>query len=580
MASDPPDVTIYAASDSDRLTVERALTVADLNGDGTGDLIVGARYADGPNDSRDGAGEVYVIFGGDFSQRGTDDLLLGTSAGDGPANARNGSGELYVVFGGDFSQRGTIDLRANGQDVTIFGAASNDRLSNSSAVGDVNGDGTDDLILASRGNGPEDNRHFANEISVIFGGELSHGDRIDLAIDPPDVTIFGASELDSLYSATAGDVNGDGTDDLILATKVADGPNESREDAGEAYVIFGTSSPLVVNQQGDIDDGDPFNGETTLREAVNRANALYGRDEIRFDLPAGSIITLAGGELRLTDDVKIIGPGASLLTIDADDKSRIFHVNDDNPTTAIEAAISGLTLTGGTAASTNPTNAEGSGGAIFSLEHLTVSNSIVTGNRAFRAGGGIRSGSDFTTTTGTRLAVANTEITDNHVVDLQGGGISIGLDSVAVISNSEISGNTAGDSAGGISNFGTLTVTNTIISENTAERGGGGIVNITSSAISGNTAPTGGGVYNARNTTITNSTISGNTAESGGGIYQLTPPLLRNTIVAGNRFNTGGQTDIAGMSNVSSISASNLIGSGGSGGLVDGDAKGNLVGPD
>jgi CSLREA domain-containing protein len=187
-----------------------------------------------------------------------------------------------------------------------------------------------------------------------------------------------------------------------------------------------------------------------------------------------------------------------------------------------------------------------------------------------------------------------------------------------------IGGNSAGNSGGGISNSGTLTINNSTISGNTTSNSGGGIFNvagstltITNSTISGNTANTGGGVANSDGTlTINNSTISGNSATvSGGGIFTVRFTLttvtnvtnctitnniadsdgdasgvgggmtrqdgtvtLHNTIVAGN-FNEDGVTDAADDigNSVEAASSFNLIGTGGSGGLTNG-VNNNQVG--
>ncbi|MBI5634745.1 MAG: carboxypeptidase regulatory-like domain-containing protein [Nitrospirae bacterium] len=92
---------------------------------------------------------------------------------------------------------------------------------------------------------------------------------------------------------------------------------------------------------------------------------------------------------------------------------------------------------------------------------------------------------------------------------------------------------------GGISNYGTLTVTNSTISANAAATSGGGICNfgtatVTDSTFTGNTAADGGGgISNHDTLTVTNSTISANTAVSGGGIYSAAGTFtLSNSIVA------------------------------------------------
>ncbi len=118
----------------------------------------------------------------------------------------------------------------------------------------------------------------------------------------------------------------------------------------------------------------------------------------------------------------------------------------------------------------------------------------------------------------------------------------------STISNNVINGD--GTSGGGIGNNGTLTVTNSTISGNVATGwwggGGGGIVNggaltVTNSTISNNTsngyyAAGGGGILNGGTLIVTNSTISNNAssgyATAGGGIYNTTTATLFNTIVA------------------------------------------------
>lgn len=123
-----------------------------------------------------------------------------------------------------------------------------------------------------------------------------------------------------------------------------------------------------------------------------------------------------------------------------------------------------------------------------------------------------------------------------------GGGI---LNSgTLTLTNSAVSNNSAGNAGGGIINAGTLTLTNTIISSNTASNNGGGIYNngtltLASTAISDNRASSsdGGGIWNGGGTlTLANSTVSGNTASvDGGGILNSFGILtLTNSTVSGN----------------------------------------------
>src|SRR2546425_4393202 len=134
---------------------------------------------------------------------------------------------------------------------------------------------------------------------------------------------------------------------------------------------------------------------------------------------------------------------------------------------------------------------------------------------------------------------------------------------------------------GGIFNQGTLTISNSTISGNTASSGpGGGIQNdcqfgcpagviatmtITNSTISGNTASSqGGGISSGSKsgTTITNSTISGNSAASGGGIWTNVTVTLTNSTISGNSANFGGginNKSTSGLDTGGSTSARNTI---------------------
>ncbi|GAG49452.1 unnamed protein product, partial [marine sediment metagenome] len=81
---------------------------------------------------------------GDFNDDGIDDLLIGARFGDGPDDSREEAGEAYVIFGSS-DLGGSIDLGRGEQDLTIFGAnveiSAPDGLGVGVAAGDVNDDG-------------------------------------------------------------------------------------------------------------------------------------------------------------------------------------------------------------------------------------------------------------------------------------------------------------------------------------------------------------------------------------------------------------------------------------------------------
>jgi hypothetical protein len=142
------------------------------------------------------------------------------------------------------------------------------------------------------------------------------------------------------------------------------------------------------------------------------------------------------------------------------------------------------------------------------------------------------------------LTVTNSTLSDNTAIE--GGGIYNG--GTLTVTNSTLSGNSASNQGGGIFNDVTLTVANSTLSANNTSDGGGGVYNngtatVTNSTLSANSAAIGGGggVYNNGPLTVTNSTISGNRAIFGGGIRTDGGTVtLTDTIVAGNTATDGG----------------------------------------
>ncbi|MCH2210576.1 MAG: Ig-like domain-containing protein, partial [Fuerstiella sp.] len=263
----------------------------------------------------------------------------------------------------------------------------------------------------------------------------------------------------------------------------------------------------------------------------------------------------------------ITGPGADLLTIDADNESRIFNINDGDNSSQSDVSISGLKLTGG--------DVSDEGGAIFTRENLSVTNSTISGNSAYRGGGIDNNGT---------LSVSNSTISGNTAAGgyySSGGGID--NNGTLSISNSTISGNTAAgyyDNAGGGAIFTrkNVSVTNSTISGNTTDGSGGGIyssssaeVTVSNSTISGNTASRGGGIENNGNITVSNSTISENSAvRDGGGIDNNGNITVSNSTVSGNSARYGGGIY---SSSSAEVTVSNSTISGNNAGFVGGGLK-------
>jgi hypothetical protein len=124
------------------------------------------------------------------------------------------------------------------------------------------------------------------------------------------------------------------------------------------------------------------------------------------------------------------------------------------------------------------------------------------------------------------LTISNGSANGSTSTTIQGGGIY--NDGTLTVSNSTLSYNTANNNGGGIANDGTLTVSGSTLSNNSVPQPGyegGGISNfgtltVSNSTLSGNSVyDYGGGIYNAGKATVSGSSLSGNSAYDGGGIY-------------------------------------------------------------
>ena len=328
------------------------MAAGDINGDGTDDLIIGAKYATPAGGTS--AGETYVIYGGDslpatidldstsagltvygddangwmgdsvaagdINGDGVDDLIIGADRADAPGG--DGAGETYVIYGGD-SLPATIDLDSTSAGLTVYG----DDAWNSSgwavAAGDINGDGTDDLIIgAYTADAPGGSQ--AGKTYVIYGGD-SLPATIDLDSTSADLTVYGDDAFDdSGWSVAAGDINGDGTDDLIIGARSAD--PAGRSIAGETYLIYGGDSlPATI----DLD-------------STSAGLTVYG-DEL-WDV-SGSSVAVGDFDGDGTDDLIIGAPSAGLAGGSRFGATYVIYGGDSLPATIdLDTTSAGVTV--------------------------------------------------------------------------------------------------------------------------------------------------------------------------------------------------------------------------------------------
>ncbi len=333
-----------------------------------------------------------------------------------------------------------------------------------------------------------------------------------------------------------------------------------------------------LNSIADVADKNV--GVTTLREAINQANADTGEDLIVFDrslFTTAQTITLNLGELDITHNLDIIAPrdsltGGDLVTVSGNKASRVFEIEP-----RAKVTLSGLIVADGQlpfdALTLNNSQVADNGSGIKNSGTLTLDSSIVRNNSISNlffnpdTGGGIYN-------TGT-LEVNNSTLSGNSAAN--GGGIY--NQGTLTVSNSTLSSNSAslrsGSAGGGIYNTGTAKVLNSTLNDNSASAnggaGGGGIENtghltVSTSTLNNNSVSAlssdGGGISNTGTGTleISNSTLSGNSAlEGGGGIFNDGNSIIKNSTFSGNSAAFGG-----GISNGGTMTVSNSTLSGNS----------------
>ena len=200
---------------------------------------------------------VIVSSAGDINADGFDDVIVADSTFDGHAYVVFGNGS---VTGPDFDAS-TLD-GTNG--FAIESAALGDGAGSSiSSAGDINGDGYDDLLIGAPG--ADTNASQAGDAYVIFG--KAGGFLPSISLSSLDGTngfaLLGANANDGSGGmvSSAGDFNGDGLSDLVIATSRGD-PG-GRTDAGKVHVVFGTTAgflPTLALSALDGSNGITFNG--------------------------------------------------------------------------------------------------------------------------------------------------------------------------------------------------------------------------------------------------------------------------------------------------------------------------------
>ena len=608
-ADDVLDLVLLGEGEGDAFGCSVA-PAGDVNSDGYDDVIIGARNNDAGGYY---AGRAYVYYGGSPPDSLADLVLTGefennyfgdsvASAGDvdvdghddvivGAWKYGNWTGRAYVYFGHD-------DAVA---DLVLTGEGAGDQFGKSVAsAGDFDGDGFDDLIVGA----PD-----AGSAYIFHGGPGADGtpDRIFSEEVPGDVfDHFGYSV------ASAGDVNWDGFDDVIVGAHHSEALGSR---TGSAYVYFGgpgtDSVPDLVKMgealgdefgqsvasAGDVngdgfDDlivGAPFNDEGEANAGRAYVWAVFRYPRV-WHVPGEAPTIQAGIDSAAVGDTVLVACGtyhehdivlksgitlrsetgdSSCVTVDAQELGRVFRLVNADSTTRIE----GLTIARGSGdGGINCWNSSLSisnclfvccesglyGGALYCSDAVvTVTSCGFVENSAFNDGGAAYLSNsrgvfaDCTITNNTcrysgagmfcdRCMMTLTSCTFSGGAGYEWGGGMFCNQTAAGISHCTFSGNSAG-AGGGLVCRGdsSLTITACTFVGNSASDGGAVVCQSWASPtfsgclFHGNSAGEGGGLYCSSPATLTNCTLTGNSATYGGVLWcGECSPTLDNCILA------------------------------------------------
>jgi hypothetical protein len=238
----------------------------DVNGDGFGDLLIGAPYSD-QNGTDTGKVEVrsgrdgsilYTYLGqnpgdnlgyavaavGDLNHDGFADFALASPFET--INNLNHAGVVRIYSGRDgiiLNQLGTAMVFKGDKTSATLGKAIN-------SVGDVNHDGTDDLMIGLPGSAAPPTAQYASNLGVVWIISGADGSKLFTLNSTGGFESFGIA-LDG-----AGDVNHDGFVDFIVG---ASGHSEvSGSDTGAAYIYSGANGSLMQTLYGTMGAGNNF----------------------------------------------------------------------------------------------------------------------------------------------------------------------------------------------------------------------------------------------------------------------------------------------------------------------------------
>ncbi len=290
-STDPADSVVITHTGSVNFGI--AVAAGDLDGDGQDDLVVGATTHD--SSSLNDVGAAYVFYGpltGTLDESDADAVLEGTGGGDQAGGMLAfvgdvvGAGLDTLAIGARYNDDGGSDAGAvylvtgilsgevalSSVDAVLTGAAADDNSWDAHGIGDVNADGTDDIVVGAFKYDTTDNN--------VGGAFILYGPVTSGSLSASDHILYGESNGNGMGLAldSAGDFNGDGEVDLLTG---AYGNDDASTDAGSAYVFFGPLTSHVDASDADLKiTGETSSGQLGWSVAGNFDSNGDGYDDV------------------------------------------------------------------------------------------------------------------------------------------------------------------------------------------------------------------------------------------------------------------------------------------------------------